>query len=115
MDRGSGFSAEGPADAFDRPAGFRLREAVPALPWQAGEEDLEAVVRFDPEVAWWARRQLAEPAHEETDGGLEARIHVANPAAFVGWILAFEDHAEIVGPELLRAQLLDLVRGGTDE
>lgn len=115
MDRGSGFSAEGSAGAFERPAGFRLREAVPALPWQAGEEDLEAVVRFDPEVAWWARRQLADPALEQADGGLEAKIHVANPAAFVGWMLAFEDHAEIISPEVLRSQLLDLVRGGSDE
>jgi predicted DNA-binding transcriptional regulator YafY len=115
MDRGSGFSAEGASGVFERPAGFRLREAVPALPWQAGEEDLEAVVRFDPEVAWWARRQLAEPALEQTDGGLEARIHVANPAAFVGWLLAFEDHAEIISPEGLRSQLLDLVRGGSGE
>jgi predicted DNA-binding transcriptional regulator YafY len=115
MDRGSGFSAEGASGAFERPAGFRLREAVPALPWQAGEEDLEAVVRFDPDVAWWARRQLAEPALEHTDGGLEARIHVANPAAFIGWLLAFEDQAEIISPESLRSQLLDLVRGGSGE
>ncbi len=115
IDRGSKYSAEGSAGAFERPAGFRLRDALPSLPWQAGEEDLEAVVRFDPEVAWWARRQLAEPAIEQPDGGLEARIHVANPAAFVGWLLAFEDRAEIIGPDLLRSQLLDLVRGGSDE
>jgi predicted DNA-binding transcriptional regulator YafY len=115
MDRGSKYSAKGSPQAFERPAGFRLRDALPSVPWQAGEADLEAVVRFDPEVAWWARRQLAEPAAEEADGSLQARIHVANPAAFVGWLLAFEDHAEIIGPEVLRSQLLELVRGEGDE
>jgi predicted DNA-binding transcriptional regulator YafY len=115
IDRGSDYAVEGSPGSFDRPAGFRLREALPSLPWQAGEEDLEAIVRFDPEVAWWARRQLAEPASELPDGSLEARIHVANPAAFIGWLLAFEDHAEITSPEMLRTQLLDLVRGDRDE
>ena len=111
VDRGSHYSVEGPSQAFERPDGFRLRDALPSLPWQAGEEDLEAVVRFDADVAWWARRQLAEPATEQPDGSLEARIHVANPAAFIGWLLAFEDHAEIIGPPELRSQLLELVRG----
>ena len=55
------------------------------------------------------------PASELPDGSLEARIHVANPAAFIGWMLAFEDHAEIKSPAALRTQLLDLVRGERDE
>jgi len=115
VDRGSKYLAQGSTQAFERPTGFRLRDALPSLPWQAGEEDLEAVVRFDAEVAWWARRQLAEPAAEQPDGGLEARIRVANPAALVGWLLAFEDHAEIISPDALRSQLIELVRGGSDE
>jgi predicted DNA-binding transcriptional regulator YafY len=115
VDRGSDFSVEGPPQAFERPAGFRIRDALPSLPWQAGDEDLEAVVLFDAEVAWWARRQLAEPAVEQPDGSLEARIRVANPAAFIGWLLAFEEHAEIIGPEELRSQLLQLVGESNDE
>ena len=115
VDRGFDYGVEGPAQAFERPAGFRIRDALPSLPWQAGDEDLEAVVLFDAEVAWWARRQLAEPAVEQPDGSLEARIQVANPAAFIGWLLAFEDHAEIIGPEELRSQLLQLVRGEDGE
>jgi len=115
VDRGSDYSVDGPSQSFERPAGFRIRDALPSLPWQAGDEDLEAIVRFDAEVAWWARRQLAEPAVEQPDGSLEARIRVANPAAFIGWLLAFEDRAEIIGPVELRAQLLDLVGGANDE
>ncbi len=111
VDRGSGYTSEQPAQAFERPAGFRIRDALPSLPWQAGEKDLEAVVRFDAEVAWWACRQLAEPAVEQPDGSLEARIRVANPSAFIGWLLGFEDRAEIIAPEELRSQLLALVAG----
>lgn len=114
VDRGSDYSIEGPSSAFERPAGFRLRDALPSLPWQAGDQDVEAVVRFDADVAWWARRQLAEPAAEQPDGSLMARIRVANPAAFIGWLLAFEDHAEIISPSELRSRLLDLV-GGSNE
>jgi predicted DNA-binding transcriptional regulator YafY len=88
---------------------------LPSLPWQAGDQDVEAVVRFDADVAWWARRQLAEPAAEQPDGSLMARIRVANPAAFIGWLLAFEDHAEIISPSELRSRLLDLVGGSNDE
>lgn len=115
VDRGSGFAVEGPAQSFQRPAGFRIRDALPSVPWQAGDEDLEAVVRFDAEVAWWAKRQLAEPAVEQPDGSLEARIRVANPAAFIGWLLAFEEHAEIIGPVELRTQLVELVGSSGDE
>ena len=115
VDRGSGFAVEGPAQSFQRPVGFRIRDALPSLPWQAGDEDLEAVVRFDPEVAWWAKRQLAEPAVEQPDGSLEARIRVANPSAFIGWLLAFEEHAEVIGPAELRCQLVKLVGSSADE
>ena len=115
VDRGSGYVAQGSTDAFDRPAGFRLRDSLPSVPWQAGDEDLAAVVRFDADVAWWAGRQLAEPATVLADGSLEARIHVANPAAFIGWLLAFEDQAEIVSPPELRDQLVELVKGPADE
>jgi predicted DNA-binding transcriptional regulator YafY len=115
VDRGSNYSVEGPSPAFERPAGFRLRDALPSLPWQPGDEDAEAVVRFDADVAWWARRQLAEPAAQQSDGSLIAHVHVANPAAFIGWLLAFEDHAEIISPKELRFRLLDLVGGRDDE
>jgi predicted DNA-binding transcriptional regulator YafY len=111
IDRGSDYQPDGPAPAFDRPAGFRLRDALPSAPWQAGEQDVEAVVRFDADVAWWARRQLPGVPTELADGSLEARIQVANPAAFIGWLLTFEDKALIVEPEDLRRQLLDLVEG----
>jgi predicted DNA-binding transcriptional regulator YafY len=38
-------------------------------------------------------------------------LRVANPDAFVGWVLAFEDAAEVMVPVELRSRLLDRVRG----
>ena len=33
----------------------------------------------------------------------------------IGWLLAFEDHAEIIGPVGLRTQLVELVGSSGDE
>ncbi len=106
VDRGDRFTAGSRADAFERPAGFRVQDAIPSLPWEAGEEDLTATVQFDPEVAWWAQRQLPGEAETREDGSLRAVLRVANPAAFIGWILTFGDQAEIIEPDDLRAAVV---------
>jgi predicted DNA-binding transcriptional regulator YafY len=100
-------------NVFDRPEGFKASEAISEVPWEAGSEDIEAAIHFDPAVAWWARRQLTgtESVVETPDGGLEVTLRVANPDAFVGWVLAFEDAAEVMAPVELRSRLLDRVRG----
>jgi len=97
-------------DAFTRPQGFSLREALPVEPWAIGETEVTAKVVFDADAAWWARRQLAGDVAEQEDGSLEAIVPVANPDAFIGWILSFEDRAEILEPEELRTALVERVR-----
>ncbi len=113
IDRASRLEAGDQPGAFRRPAGFRARDALPVAPWEAGAEDVEAHVRFDPEVAWWARRQLSAAAEQRAsdDGSLEAKMPVANVDAFVGWLLAFEDHAEVLAPPELRERVVARVRG----
>ena len=98
------------AGVFTRPKRFRLREAMPVEPWAIGEADMVAKVVFDPDAAWWARRQLSGEVEELDDGSLEATITVANPDAFVGWLLSFEDKAEIIEPSELRTALIERVR-----
>jgi predicted DNA-binding transcriptional regulator YafY len=97
-------------EAFARPRGFSLRDALPVEPWAIGDADLVAKVVFDADTAWWARRQLAGEITELDDGSLEAVVSVANPDSFIGWMLSFEDRAEIVEPEELRAALVERVR-----
>lgn len=113
VDRIEGLSVGGRAGAFQRPPGFRVRDAVPGAPWEAGADRVTATVRFDADVAWWARRQLAGRADlaDEPDGSLTARIPVASPEAFIGWLLGFEARAVLVDPPELRQRLVAHVRG----
>jgi proteasome accessory factor B len=111
IDKASNLTMGGSADSFERPPGFSLRDAVPVEPWAIGDADMTAKVTFDAEAAWWARRQLGTQVVEAPDGSLEATIPVANPDAFIGWILSFEDKAEILEPPELREALVERVRG----
>ena len=101
------------AGVFTRPKGFQVDQSIPDAPWEAGGDDLTAEVVFSSEVAWWARRQLSANADvtERTDGSLLVKLPVANPDAFIGWILGFVDDAEVVGPPDLRKQLLTRAEG----
>jgi predicted DNA-binding transcriptional regulator YafY len=94
--------------AFERPVGFRATDAVPSAPWEAGEGELEVTVRFSPKTAWWARRQLGPEAtvEEQEDGALVARLQVASVPAFIGWMIGFEDEAEVLAPDEVRRRLL---------
>ncbi len=111
LDRAVGITAGQRSRAFERPAGFRASDTIPETPWQAGEENLEARVVFDPEIAWWARRQLGAGSvvTDRPDGGIEVVTPVASPDAFVGWMLGFDDAAEILAPPELRRRLLALL------
>ncbi|MDP8959004.1 MAG: WYL domain-containing protein [Actinomycetota bacterium] len=113
IDRASELGLGGRPGAFERPPGFRAGDALARAPWEAGEDDVQATVRFSPEVAWWARRQLSDGAEvkEEESGALEAKLTVANQDAFIGWVLGFEDGAEVLDPPELRRLVVERVRG----
>lgn len=113
VDRMSNLTIGQQADAFERPKEFRADQSIPDAPWEAGSDDLLAEVVFDSEVAWWARRQLSANAQitENQDGSLRVELPVANPDAFIGWILGFIDEAEVIGPPELREGLLERAEG----
>jgi len=115
MDRASGVSAGDTPGAFARPAGFRAAEFIPETSWEAGGEEQLATVVIDAEMAWWARRQIgARGRIEDTpEGGVKAVLPVANPEAFIGWLLSFDDKAELLEPPGLRARLVARVAEGT--
>ena len=95
------------AGAFRKPNGFDIRTAVDSQPWETGPDpEIEAEVRFDPEVAWWAARSLGL---EEPKKELTAKVAVSNRDAFVGWVLSFGTAAEVVGPAELRQAVADRV------
>ena len=114
IDRGSDFATGEKAGAFARPVGFSVQDALPNAPWEAGSDDSEAVIVFDSEIAWWVLRQIPPSAQvlELPDGALEVRLAVANVDALIGWVLGFEDKAEIVSPVEIREALVARVRDG---
>lgn len=107
IDRMDGLGVASRAEAFTRPEDFDLRTEIDAEPWEAGsEETVVATVEFDPEMAWWAARTLRV---DHDTGPLTVELPVANVDAFVGWILSFDDAAEVKGPPELRRQVRDRV------
>jgi len=113
LDRMASIGVGSKAGAFERPRDFDVRTDFPDSPWEAGEANIEATVRFDPGVAWWARRQMAAGSRvtEAPDGSLTAVLRVGSPDALIGWLIGFEDGAEILAPVDLRARFVDHVRG----
>jgi len=113
VDRMEAINVEDRANAFQRPAEFKIKASLDSMPWEAGSDDaVVAVVRFGPEIAWWAARQLgAGTARATKDGGLEVAVSVANREAFLGWVVSFGEGAEVVSPEELRRAVIERVKG----
>lgn len=96
----------GPPRAFARP---NMAQAAPPPPWRMGEEE-EVVARLwvDGEQLMWARQALGPAAarEERPDGSAVFEVAVTNRAAFRSFVLGYLDHAEILGPDELRADLV---------
>ncbi len=106
LDRVEGpVAPEGPAGAFERTAN---RAAEPAPAWRLGdEEEVVAELLVDAEQAPWALEALGAGAvsRRGDDGSMVFSVPVTNRAGFRSFVLGFLDHAEIVGPPSLRADI----------
>ncbi|MDP8975173.1 MAG: WYL domain-containing protein [Actinomycetota bacterium] len=99
--------AVGEAGAFERPA--MARRPSPQ-PWRLGdEEEVEALLLVDAHQADWAVAQVGEASVRESrpDGSVVLSLPVSNREAFRSFALGFLDHAEVLGPPVLRRELLD--------
>lgn len=103
----------GEVGSFDRPAGFRAREAVATLPWDQGEEGVVATIRFDPDVAWIAERELGNLATVSRldDGAIEVTLEVGATGPLFSWLIGFEGRAVIIEPDDLIDRYVTMVRG----
>lgn len=114
LDRATDLVAGDREGAFVPPVDLDPADEVLHHPWDVGDgSDLVTVV-FDEEVAWIARRELGSRAvvTSNEDGTIEARIRVAAPEAFLGWLVDFEDRAEITEPPDLRHRFVSYVESG---
>ena len=62
----------------------------------------------DPSRAGWVVEQLGEETvvTRHADGSVEVTLPVVNRAAFRSWVLDLLDHAEVLGPDELRDDLV---------
>ena len=96
-------TGEGPA--FDPPPAGGAQPP----PWEmGGGQPLSARLLVDAEQAGWAVGHVGRQAVEEwrPDGSVVLAVRVTNRDAFRSFVLGFLDHAEILGPAELRADLV---------
>lgn len=103
---------EGPVTVLDLPPFERPAGQVPGAagePWELGDEEVVvAQLRIDAPQAAWAIQHLGPDHLRESapDGSVVVELPVTNRAAFRSFVLSFLDHAELLGPEDLRADLV---------
>ena len=108
-DRIDGDVEVGDADAFVVPADFRPDDHVQSRPWLMGDDPpVAARVRVD---AGHADAMLAEfgadaTVVDEAGDASVIEVSVTNRAAFRAFVLGFLDHAEVVDPPELRAEVV---------
>ena len=101
----------GPPGGFQQPEG--TAGWVPIQPWKFGPGPaVTARLKVDPDQAVWAARRLGqEPVERSSDGSAMFDVEVRSPDAFRSLVLEFLEHAELLGPPELRADLVAWLRG----
>ena len=101
---------ESAVEVGDEAGVFERRPATAAPPpWEAGSgEPVEAMLLVDADQAGWAVGHLGHEAVGERrpDGSVVLRVRVTNRDAFRSFVLGFLDHAEVLGPPELRADVV---------
>jgi proteasome accessory factor B len=102
----SDVAVTGDQGAFERPP----HAGSQPPPWEMGaEEALTARLLVDAEQAAWAAGHVGPEAVEEwrPDGSVVLAVRVTNRDAFRSFVLGFLDHAEVLGPPELRAEVVE--------
>lgn len=113
VDRIEGRVALGEPGAFERPEGFDPAAALAGQPFRIGEGAVERVsvlvdaVLADKVVAELGREAVAE---ERGDGSVVVEVDVTNAAGLRSWVLGMRDHAEVLGPQQVRTDVVDWLR-----
>lgn len=106
LDRLSDAALTGPAGAFERPP---RRSGSPPDPWEMGEEEpIAARLLVDGDHVDWAVQFLGADrlVQRADDGSGVFALVVRNREAFRSLVLSFLDHAEVLEPEELRAEVV---------
>jgi proteasome accessory factor B len=98
-------------DAFDVPEGFDPAVAVIDDPKAVGPGDTEALVAVDKVRAPRVIDELGPNAVvERRDDHVIVRVPAAHPANFRSWVFGHLDHAEVLAPPDVRADIVSWLR-----
>ena len=104
----------GPPGAFERPTSFDPRTALPVDPKEIGAADdqIVAVVEVDALRASAVEAELGPERVTErrADGSVRFRVPAGNGPAFRSWVLGLLDHARVIEPAPVRAEVIDWLR-----
>ncbi|HVM39482.1 MAG TPA: WYL domain-containing protein [Acidimicrobiia bacterium] len=108
-DRIEGGLDVGADDAFTRPDGFDPAAMLHDEPWRYGAEPpVEALVQVDGPAAGWVVQRLGHDAVVESDGDrVVVRFTVTNREAFRSFVVGLLDHAVVLEPADLRAEVVE--------
>jgi len=102
--------AAGPPNQFEAPADFRPADHVEARPWMLGDEPPVTVrIAVDDEFLDLVLGELGSDAtvvDEPADGTTHIELMVTNRATFRAMLLGFLEHAEVLDPPAVRADLV---------
>ena len=109
VDRFEGDVTVGERGSFDRPADFDPRTVFPNDPKQLGDEtEAVAEVLVDPPRVPPVVRELGDVAVRErrADGSVVVAVPCANRDAFRSWLFGLGEHAEVLAPADVRAEVV---------
>ncbi len=110
VDRIEGTPHLGPRGSARIPDDFDVEEAFSLDPWRFGDgEEIEVEIRVDAAEAGRVVAELgAESVVDRTaEGAVVVRLSVTDVGALVLWVLDLLDHAEVVGPDRVRAAVIE--------
>jgi proteasome accessory factor B len=113
LDRFDGEVEVGAPRQFEIPEDERGPGEIVPDRWELGDEPVvDALVRIDASRAPVARLQFDDEdvVAEHSDGSIDVRVRTTNREAFRSLVLGFLEHAEVLGPEELRRDLVEWLR-----
>jgi predicted DNA-binding transcriptional regulator YafY len=110
VDRMEGAPAAGEPGSAVVPDDFDPTTALPEEPWRMGEEEaVRTDVLVDAVLAPLVVAEVGESTvHQRRhDGAVVVRLEVTNIAALRSWVLELGEHAEVLAPEQVRADMIE--------
>lgn len=114
VDRIEGDPERGASGSGALPEEFDAAEASPEEPARPGGGDAEDVLlAVDAIEGARVIEEVGEAAVVERrdDGSVLLRLGVSSPGALRSWVLGLLDHAEVLGPQTARAELVEWLEG----